>query len=90
MLIAREKAREAVESVHAARDTGEVAWTTIQNVADGDGVFLNGAQPIKDPGIDGLVNTADDGRRASLGRTRLRRRRSTITRQLDNTTAPTR
>ena len=60
MLIAREKAREAIESVHAARDTGEFAWTTILNVADG-GVFLNGAQSIRTPGIDGLVNTADDG-----------------------------
>ena len=60
MLIAREKAREAIESVHAARDTGEFAWTTILNVADG-GVFLNGAQPVRRPGIDGLVNTADDG-----------------------------
>lgn len=60
MLIAREKAREAVESVHAARDTGEFAWTTILNVANG-GVFLNGAQPVRMPGLDGLVNTADDG-----------------------------
>jgi len=60
MVIAREKAREAVESVHAARDTGEFAWNTLLNVAQG-GVFLNGAQPIRLPGIDGLVNTADDG-----------------------------
>jgi prepilin-type N-terminal cleavage/methylation domain-containing protein len=60
MLIAREKAREAIESVHAARDTGEFAWTTIRNVADG-GVFLNGDQPVRTPGVDGLVNTADDG-----------------------------
>jgi len=60
MLIAREKAREAVESVHAARDTGELSWATVQNVASG-GVFLGGAQPLKMPGNDGLVNTADDG-----------------------------
>lgn len=60
MLIAREKAREAIESVHAARDTAEFAWNTILNQADG-GVFLNGAQPIRTPGVDGLVNTADDG-----------------------------
>lgn len=59
-LLAREKAREAIESVHTARDTGEASWATIRNQADG-GVFLNGAQPIKSPGIDGLVNTADDG-----------------------------
>ena len=39
MLMAREKAREAIESVHAARDTGEASWATIHNTADG-GVFL--------------------------------------------------
>ena len=58
--IAREKAREAIESVHAARDTGEASWATIRNVASG-GVFLDGAQAVKNPGVDGLVNTADDG-----------------------------
>jgi prepilin-type N-terminal cleavage/methylation domain-containing protein len=58
-LIAREKAREAVESVHSARDTGLLSWSNIQNVASG-GVFLGGAQPLKNPGPDGLVNTADD------------------------------
>lgn len=60
MLLAREKAREAIESVHAARDTGEASWATIRNLADG-GVFRDGAQPIRNPGDDGLVNTADDG-----------------------------
>lgn len=61
MLIAREKAREAVESVHAARDTGEFAWSTILNKANG-GVFLDGPQqPIRTPGPDGLINTDDDG-----------------------------
>ncbi len=60
MLIAREKAREAIESIHSARDTGEFAWNTIRNVADG-GVFLAGLQPVRTPGNDGLVNTADDG-----------------------------
>lgn len=59
-VIAREKAREAVESVHTARDTGELSWAKIRNVADG-GVFLAGAQSLKTPGADGLVNTADDG-----------------------------
>ena len=60
MLIAREKAREAIESVHAARDTGEASWATIRNTNNG-GVFLTGPRAIKDPGNDGLVNTADDG-----------------------------
>jgi prepilin-type N-terminal cleavage/methylation domain-containing protein len=60
MLIAREKAREAIESVHTARDTGQLTWQKIQNVAAG-GVFLGGAQSVRVAGPDGLVNTADDG-----------------------------
>lgn len=59
-LIAREKAREAVESVHTARDTRTITWAQIYNEADG-GVFLDGAQSLNQPGADGLVNTADDG-----------------------------
>jgi hypothetical protein len=58
-LIAREKAREAVESVHTARDTGDLPWSKIQNVP-APGVFLTGAQPMYKAGVDGLVNTADD------------------------------
>jgi prepilin-type N-terminal cleavage/methylation domain-containing protein len=67
-LIAREKAREAVESVHTARDIGTVAWCEIRNVgtatncASGAAAkFLAGAQPLKTAGDDGLVNTLDDG-----------------------------
>ena len=69
-LIAREKAREAIESVHTARDTRTIVWCEIYNVSSTRtpdcagqpaGVFLDGDQPIRDPGDDGLVNTADDG-----------------------------
>jgi prepilin-type N-terminal cleavage/methylation domain-containing protein len=68
-LIAREKAREAVESVHTARDTRVIGWCQIYNegAARGaacaqqpGGVFLTGMQPLRNPGLDGLVNTADD------------------------------
>ena len=59
MLIAREKAREAIESVHAARDTGELAWNRIHNVANG-GVFEPGMKDMLLPGPDGLINTIDD------------------------------
>ena len=66
-LIAREKAREAVESVHTARDIRTLPWCRIRNVgaatncADGAaGAFVTGAQPLRTPGPDGLVNTADD------------------------------
>lgn len=58
-LIAREKAREAVESVHTARDTGTITWEQIRNIGNG-GVFVDGAQPLWIAGTDGLVNTEDD------------------------------
>ncbi len=58
-LIAREKAREAIESVHTARDTLVITWSQIRNVSNG-GVFVDGAQPLYAAGADGLVGTADD------------------------------
>jgi prepilin-type N-terminal cleavage/methylation domain-containing protein len=62
--IAEKKAEEAVETIFTARDTGVLDWAQILNVAgtsgsDG-GVFLDGPQPLLDPGPDGLVGTADD------------------------------
>lgn len=68
-MIAREKAREAVESVHTARDTRVIRWCQIYNVGSARdeacagepaGVFLDGPQPLRNAGPDGLVNTADD------------------------------
>jgi prepilin-type N-terminal cleavage/methylation domain-containing protein len=58
--IAKEKASEALESVNTSRDTHIIAWAQIRNVSEG-GIFLNGPQPFKAHGPDGLVNTADDG-----------------------------
>ncbi|MCX6551404.1 MAG: prepilin-type N-terminal cleavage/methylation domain-containing protein [Acidobacteria bacterium] len=64
-VIARQKAAEAIESVYTARDTRTRTWAQIHNVQGGSGsdagVFLDGLQPLKDPGADGLMNTADDG-----------------------------
>jgi prepilin-type N-terminal cleavage/methylation domain-containing protein len=66
-LIAREKAREAVESVHTARDIRTLAWCEIRNrgavtnCPNGHpGAFLSGRLPLKTAGDDGLVNTDDD------------------------------
>ncbi len=58
--IAKEKASEAIESVTSSRDTRVIAWAQIRNVSRG-GVFLDGPQPLRAQGTDGLVNTADDG-----------------------------
>jgi hypothetical protein len=66
-LIAREKAREAIESVHTARDTRVITWGQIRNVSNG-GAFVDGAQPLRNTGPDGLMNTADDvGMEEALG-----------------------
>lgn len=71
-LIAREKAREAIESVHTARDTRVITWAQIRNTgapncaawpnttANGGGTFNNGVQNLVAAGPDGLVYTADD------------------------------
>lgn len=64
-LIAHQKATEAIESVFTARDTRTITWAKIRNklgeTGHDDGVFLDGKQPVKAVGADGLVNTADDG-----------------------------
>ena len=60
LLIAKQKAAEAVESVFMSRDTRTVSWGLVRNKADG-GIFLGGPQPMKVAGADGMVNTDDDG-----------------------------
>jgi prepilin-type N-terminal cleavage/methylation domain-containing protein len=60
-VLAREKAREAVESVHTARDTGRLTWAKIQNKPVTGAVFKSGFLDLTTPGADGLVNTDDDG-----------------------------
>jgi type II secretory pathway pseudopilin PulG len=57
--IAEKKAEEAIETIFTARDTKILTWVQIQNVSTG-GVFIDGPQPLLDPGPDGLVGTADD------------------------------
>lgn len=59
-LTATQKASEAMESVFSARDSHTLTWAQLRNVSDG-GIFLKGAQPLKEPGADGIVNTSDDG-----------------------------
>lgn len=63
-LIATQRAQEAIETVFKARDNRVLTWAQIRNIvgAGGDGgIFQDGPQDIRDPGADGLVNTADDG-----------------------------
>jgi type II secretory pathway pseudopilin PulG len=58
-LLATNKAAGAIESVFSARDSN-TPWAQMRNV-DGGGIFLNGPQPLKTDGADGVMNTADDG-----------------------------
>lgn len=64
-LVAGQRASEAIESVFKARDNQILTWAQIRNVAGASGadggVFIDGPQAVRDPGPDGLVNTADDG-----------------------------
>lgn len=57
--IAQQKAQEAMESIFTARDTRLVNSAGINNVSHG-GIFMDNAQPLCDPGQDGLFGTADD------------------------------
>lgn len=62
-VIMTQKAAEAVEAVFAARDSHTLTWAQIRNAAGANndgGVFLDGPQPLRVAGADGLVGTADD------------------------------
>lgn len=59
-LIARQKAKEGLESVFSARDSAQITFDQIQNISNG-GIFVDGFMQIYDPpGTDGIANTADD------------------------------
>jgi prepilin-type N-terminal cleavage/methylation domain-containing protein len=59
-LIAKQKGREIIESILSARNTGQITFIQIKNVSAG-GIFLDGLQPLRTAGADGLLGTADDG-----------------------------
>ena len=58
-LVARHKALDAMESIYTARNSQQLPFASINNIANG-GVFLAGAQPLLCAGPDGIVGTADD------------------------------
>jgi prepilin-type N-terminal cleavage/methylation domain-containing protein len=64
-LIAKQKAREALEGVYSARNDATVGFAGIQNVNNG-GIFLNGFQPMFLAGPNGIVGT--QGQSAVLDR----------------------
>jgi Tfp pilus assembly protein PilV len=66
--IAKQKARQIMESIYGARDTSQLGWDYINPVnvptTNGTtttyGVFLTGPQPMYSSGSDGVMGTADD------------------------------
>ncbi len=58
-LIARHKALDAMESIYTARNSQQLPFSSINNIANG-GVFKGGAQQLLCAGPDGIVGTADD------------------------------
>jgi len=59
-LIAKQKPREALESTFTARSTQNITCGQIQNTGVPGGIFVEGFQPLRGFGTDGIANTADD------------------------------
>jgi len=57
-LIAKQKAREALEAVYSARNDATIGFAGIQNTNINGGIFLPGFQPLFLPGPNGIVGTA--------------------------------
>lgn len=58
-LIARQKCREALESIYAARNSSQITFDQINNVING-GIFVDNLQPLNRPGADAIIGTSDD------------------------------
>ncbi|MGC2196139.1 MAG: prepilin-type N-terminal cleavage/methylation domain-containing protein [Terriglobales bacterium] len=57
--IAKQTAQDALENIFTARDTQQITFAQIANVAGG-GIFMDGFTNLLDTGPDGLAGTADD------------------------------
>ncbi len=55
-LIAKQKAREALESVYSARNDATIGFAKIQNVSNG-GIFVDGFSPMFLAGADGIIGS---------------------------------
>lgn len=60
--IAQQKAEEAAEAIYTAKYSNNATFAQISNNtgANPTGLFLNGPQPLLQPGADGLVGTVAD------------------------------
>ena len=60
-LIAKQKAREAMESVYTARESTQLSFNSINNTTTSGGVFMTGFRNLTAAGSDGLLGTTDYG-----------------------------
>jgi hypothetical protein len=60
--IAQQKAEQAVEAIFTAKYTNTVTWAQVANFGVGtpQGLFLATAQPVLQPGPDGLLGSLND------------------------------
>jgi len=59
--IARQKARETIESVVTAINTDNLQFSSVCNIGSGAGcIFLAGLTPLYKEGTDGIFGTSDD------------------------------
>jgi prepilin-type N-terminal cleavage/methylation domain-containing protein len=58
--IARQKARETIESVVTALETQNLSFTSICNLPAPGCAFVSGFTPLYNSGADGIFGTADD------------------------------
>lgn len=62
-MVAKQLAQQAMETIYTARETTNLTWDEIQNVAGAGspGIFRTGLQPLKQPGTDGIYGSINDG-----------------------------
>jgi prepilin-type N-terminal cleavage/methylation domain-containing protein len=59
--IARQAARETLESILSSRNNSTVQYASIDNVGTGSGIFVVGWKSLLTEGPDAIFGTADDG-----------------------------
>jgi prepilin-type N-terminal cleavage/methylation domain-containing protein len=60
--IAEQKAEQAIEAIFTAKYTNTITWAQVANFGGGSpqGLFLSTAQPLLQPGPDGLLGSVND------------------------------
>lgn len=67
--IAQHEAQQMIEGIFAARNTGAISFSALQNQSSAPkiGIFKDGMTPAYQAGPDGIMNTTDDGPALEIG-----------------------